>query len=108
MDIRRKKKKRKMIKLSSFMYTFECIRPCKGGKRAIAMCNRNKNSVREHSRISTRQDTRQRSIKNISEREKKQNVCVLREKKRRRQQDITSTTEEKRKDSDRQRKSLPP
>lgn len=54
----KKKEDEEMIKPSSFMYTVECLRPCKGGKRAIATCNRNKNSVREHSRMNTGQDTR--------------------------------------------------
>ncbi len=38
---------KKMIKPSSFMYALD--RPCESGERAIGMCNRNKNSVREHS-----------------------------------------------------------
>ncbi len=72
-----------MIRQSSFMYTVECIRPCKGGKRAIATCNRNKKSVREHSCMGTQRDTRYRSIRNISEREKdrRNKMCLSTRKK---------------------------
>jgi hypothetical protein len=84
-----------MIRQSSFMYTVECIRPCKGGKRAIATCNRNKKSVREHSCMGTQRDTRYRSIRNISEREKdrRNKMCVYRQEKR--QQDTSSTIKKK-------------
>jgi len=81
------------------VYTLECIRPSKGGKRAIGTSNRNKNSVREHSRISTGQDTRECSIRNISEREKdrRNKMCVCLSTKKR-QPDTSSTTKKKKKE----------
>ena len=61
-------------------------RPCESGERAIGTCNRNKNSVREHS-TQHAGHTLQRPITNIGEREKdrrnkmRMRVYVYRDKK---------------------------
>ncbi len=99
-----------MIKPSSFMYTLECIRPCQGGKRAIATCSviGIRTACENTVVLSTGQDIRQRPIKKHKRKrriEETKCVCLSTKKDSKIHHRQLS---KKRTESDRQRKSLPP